>query len=108
MQERLNKKSKAVQPADEPTTVTQVPGTTKKLSEEATVPPVPSAGMITSPSGPPASPRPGDFVMEPGIPPELAGHPDYEVIRLLGRGDMGVVYLAKNRIMGRGGMRDEG
>jgi serine/threonine protein kinase len=38
---------------------------------------------------------------EGGVPPELANHPQYADVRELGKGGMGVVYLAKNKLMDR-------
>ncbi len=36
-----------------------------------------------------------------GLPPELASYPKYRFVRELGRGGMGVVYLAEQTLMGR-------
>jgi formylglycine-generating enzyme required for sulfatase activity/serine/threonine protein kinase len=48
--------------------------------------------------GPRATPAP---VKRPDVLPELRDHPLYEVLRELDRGSMGVVYLAKNKLMDR-------
>jgi serine/threonine protein kinase len=99
---RLQKADRAAQQAKRQRTY--VPGESMANSANST------DGSLIKDDGPSGSSQSSDNLarrIAPGspspvvAPPELANHPDYELIKELGQGGMGTVYLAKNRMMGR-------
>jgi serine/threonine protein kinase len=60
--------------------------------------PTPSGTRLPPPLAPlwpPPEPPPAE------LPPELADHPKFRIVRELGKGGMGVIYLAEHRVMNK-------
>src|SRR5262249_1895737 len=67
----------------------------------SSAPPVTPHQKTGGPTPTPGEPAPGAAEDLGKVPPELADHPRYKVLQMLGEGGMGAVFKAEHRLMGR-------
>jgi hypothetical protein len=73
----------------------------KPAAPQATPAPAAAPSLLGTSASLAGDPPPPAADAPPDLPPELAVHPRFRIVRELGRGGMGVVYLAEHRLMER-------